>query len=147
MTILLCHLPWTIDGQICIMLHCRGDVKSHMECILGTDCRLFQSNSIRYPIHNKDHYLILGCLHITTLKEHQCFLGRVCGSCSYQPCDCHGRTPNLLPSIGRCLRPQCVSNVTSPRYPKRPGWSLTPESPSNRTQTGTRGAFATCAAR
>ena len=48
----------------------------HKNIILGTERRLFRNMSIWDPMQNSDHYLILGCLHSTTLREHRKYLGR-----------------------------------------------------------------------
>ena len=45
------------------------EVRSWTDYILGTDRRLFGNFSVREPRHNSDHYLVLGFLHITSLKE------------------------------------------------------------------------------
>ena len=46
------------------------EVRSRTDYILETDHSLLRNMSVRYPKHNSDHYLILGCLHSTTLREH-----------------------------------------------------------------------------
>ena len=46
-----------------------------MYYILGIDLRLFQNISFWDHMHNSDHYLVLGCLHGTTLRENQLYLG------------------------------------------------------------------------
>ena len=51
-------------------------LRSHTEYILGTDRRLFQNVSVRYPRYSTDHYMVLGCLHISTLRDQQRYLGR-----------------------------------------------------------------------
>ena len=57
-----------------MILEGRG-VWSQTDYILGTDCRLFGNVSIQDPRHNSDHYLVLGCLHSASLKEHTRYLG------------------------------------------------------------------------
>ena len=51
------------------------EVRSRMDYILGTDCRLFGNVSVRDPRHNSDHYMFLGCLHSAPLSEHARYLG------------------------------------------------------------------------
>ena len=51
------------------------EVRSWTEYILGTDHCLLGNVSVRDPRHNSDHYMVLGCLHSTFLKEHTRYLG------------------------------------------------------------------------
>ena len=51
------------------------EVTSRTNYILGTDCRLFGNVSVRYPRHNSDHYMVLGCLHSAPLRGHSRYLG------------------------------------------------------------------------
>ena len=50
------------------------EVRSRTDYILGMDCRLFGNVSVRDPRHNSDHYMVLGCLHSASLKEHARYL-------------------------------------------------------------------------
>ena len=50
-------------------------MRSWTDYILGTDLRLFGNVSVRDPMHNSDHYLVLGCLHSAYLKKHMWYLG------------------------------------------------------------------------
>ena len=50
-------------------------MRSRTDYILGTDFRLFGNVSVQDPRHNSDHYLVLGCLHSASLKEHSRYLG------------------------------------------------------------------------
>ena len=50
-------------------------VQSWTDYIPGTDRHHFGKVSVRDPRHNSDHYLVLGCLHSTSLKEHIWYLG------------------------------------------------------------------------
>ena len=45
-----------------------------MDYILGTNHYLFRNISIPDSRHNSDRYLILGCLHSATLREHTQYL-------------------------------------------------------------------------
>ena len=51
------------------------EVRSRTDYILGTDRCLFKNVSVRYPLHNSDHYLVLGCLCSAPLREHTEYLG------------------------------------------------------------------------
>ena len=42
---------------------------------MGTDRHLFGNVSVLDPMHNSDHYMVLGCLHSASLKEHARYLG------------------------------------------------------------------------
>ena len=52
------------------------EVQYRTEYILETDRRLFRNIYVQDPRNNLDHYLILGCLHSTTLREHENYLWR-----------------------------------------------------------------------
>ena len=50
-------------------------MRSRTDYILETDRRLFGNVSVRDPRHNSDHYMVLGCLHSASLREHSRYLG------------------------------------------------------------------------
>ena len=60
---------WCWDGRTWSMIRKEREVRSRTEYILGTDCR-----SVRDPWHNLDHYMVMGCLHSASLKEHARYL-------------------------------------------------------------------------
>ena len=66
---------WCRDGSTWSMIRTGGGVSSRTDYILGTDRRLFWNVSIRYPRHNSDHYMVLGCLCSAPLREHSRYLG------------------------------------------------------------------------
>ena len=66
---------WLRDGRTWIMIQEGRDVRSRTDYILGTDHRLFGNVSVWDPGHNSDHYMVLGCLRSTSLKEHAQYLG------------------------------------------------------------------------
>ena len=72
---LLRRRPWFRDGRTWSILHKGREVRSRTDYTLGTDIRLFGNISVRDPRHNSDHYLVLGCLHSASLKEHMWYLG------------------------------------------------------------------------
>ena len=47
------------------------EVRYQTDYILDTDCCLFRNMFILDPRNNLDHYLILGCLRSTTMREHE----------------------------------------------------------------------------
>ena len=49
--------------------------RSRTDYILGVDHCLFWNVSVWDPRHNSDHYMVLGCLHSASLKEHARYLG------------------------------------------------------------------------
>ena len=51
------------------------EVRSRTDYILGIDRRLFWNVSVRDPMHNSDHYIVLGCLRSAPLREHAKYLG------------------------------------------------------------------------
>ena len=57
------------------MIRAGREVRYRMDYLLGTDCRLFWNVSVRYPRHNSDHYMVLGCLRSSPLREHSKYLG------------------------------------------------------------------------
>ena len=61
---------WCHDRRMWSMVRAGREVRSRMDYILGMDLRLFWNVSVQDPMHNSDHYLILGCLHRTPLREH-----------------------------------------------------------------------------
>ena len=52
------------------------EVRSRTDYILDTDGHIIRNVSVRDPMHNLDHYLILGCLRSVTLREHENYLWR-----------------------------------------------------------------------
>ena len=66
---------WCRDGRAWRMIREGREVWSRTDYIMGTDCRLFGNVSVLYPMHNSDHYMVLGCLHSASLKEHSRYLG------------------------------------------------------------------------
>ena len=57
------------------MLRNGREVRSRTDYILGTDRRLSRNVAVRDPRHNLDHYMVLGCVSITSLTEHNRYLG------------------------------------------------------------------------
>ena len=49
-------------------------MRSQTDYILGMDRRLFWNVSVRDPRHNSDHYMVMGCLRISPLREHTKYL-------------------------------------------------------------------------
>ena len=49
-------------------------VRSWVDNILGTERHIFRNVSVRDPRHKSDHYIILGCLRNSTLREHITYL-------------------------------------------------------------------------
>ena len=50
-------------------------MRSRTDYILGTDRHIFGNVSVWDFRHNSDHYMVLGCLHIASLKDHTRYLG------------------------------------------------------------------------
>ena len=38
--------------------------------ILGSYRRIFQNMAVRYLRHNSDHLMVVGSVHVTSLREH-----------------------------------------------------------------------------
>ena len=56
------HKPWLKYVHTWAMHWGGGEVRSRTDYTLGIDSRLFHNAEIRDARHNKDHYLVLGCL-------------------------------------------------------------------------------------
>ena len=67
---------WCRGGRTWSMVPSGREVRSRTYYILGTDHRLFWNVSVRYPRHNSNHYLVLGCLRSAPLRKHSEYLGR-----------------------------------------------------------------------
>ena len=67
---------WFRDGRTCSMVRAGREVRSRMDYILGMDSRLFWNVSVWDPRNKPDHYLVMGCLHSTPLREYSKYLGR-----------------------------------------------------------------------
>ena len=50
------------------------EVRSRTDYILGKDRRIFGNVSVQDPMHNSEHYMVMGCLHSAYLKEHARYL-------------------------------------------------------------------------
>ena len=70
------------------MVRLGRDMQTWLDYILGTEHHHFRNLSVRYPIHNSDHYMILGYLRSANLREHTKYLER----CTRLPL----RTPTIL---------------------------------------------------
>ena len=66
-----CICPWNQEKGIWSMFGVAREVRYQTDYILDTDCCLFRNMFVLYPSNNLDHYLILGCLRSTTLREHE----------------------------------------------------------------------------
>ena len=67
--------PWCQDGRTWSMQLEGRKGRYRTDYILGTGHRLFGNVYVREPRHNSDHYLVLGFLDSTSLKEHMRYLG------------------------------------------------------------------------
>ena len=57
------------------MIRAGREVRSQTYYILGTDHHLFWNVSVQDPIHNSDHYMVLGFLRSSPLREHYRYFG------------------------------------------------------------------------
>ena len=46
------------------MLHGGREVKYWEEYLLGADHHIFHNVSVQDPLHNTNHYMVLGCLYV-----------------------------------------------------------------------------------
>ena len=72
---LLQRRSWCRDRMMWSMIQEGREVRSWTDYILGMDFRLFDNVSVRDPRHNSDHYMVLGCLHRASLREHARYQG------------------------------------------------------------------------
>ena len=61
--------PWARDGCTWNMIRKGRVLRSCVDYIIRTYLRLFRNVSIRYPRKNKDHCMVLGCLHGAACRE------------------------------------------------------------------------------
>ena len=57
------------------MIREEREVQYYTDYILGTDQPLFEKVSVRDPMHNSDHYLVLCCLKSSSMKKNMWYLG------------------------------------------------------------------------
>ena len=68
---------WAQDVRTWCM-HLQGRYgRPQTDHLLGMDWNLLQNVSIWNPLHNFDHYMVLGCLHSATHKENHRYLGNL----------------------------------------------------------------------
>ena len=70
-----CRLSWCRDGRTWIMIRAGREVRSRTDYILRKDRRLFWNVSVRDLRHNSYHYMIMGCLRSSPLREHSRYFG------------------------------------------------------------------------
>ena len=63
--------PWNQEKGMWSMVGVVREARYRKDYIMESDCRLFRNMSVLDPRHNSDHYLIVGCLCITTLRKHE----------------------------------------------------------------------------
>ena len=63
--------PWNQEKGMCSMVEIVREVRYQTDYILETDRCIFRNMSVLDPRNNLDHYLILGYLLSTTLREHE----------------------------------------------------------------------------
>ena len=66
-------------------------VRSQTDYILESNCRIFQNMSVWEPRHNSDHFMVVGCLHGASPREHSHYL-RISTRLSLRPCGIQTRT-------------------------------------------------------
>ena len=65
---------WCQDRRTWSIIWDGREVISQTNYILGTDRHLFWNVSVQYLRHNSDHYMVLGCLCRSPLREHSKYL-------------------------------------------------------------------------
>ena len=61
---------WGRERWTWIMVREGNVVRSRTDYLLGTDRNLFRNVSFRYPRHNTDHFMVVGCLRSAPEREH-----------------------------------------------------------------------------
>ena len=64
------RLSRCLDGRTWSMIREGREVRSRVDYILGSDCRLFWNVSFRDLMYNSYNYMVLGCLCSAPLMEH-----------------------------------------------------------------------------
>ena len=59
---------WVQDGRTWFMLRQGREVRSRTDYLLWIYLCLFQNIFVRYPWNNSYHYMVLGCLCVTTKR-------------------------------------------------------------------------------
>ena len=96
--------PWCREGRTWSIVRVGREVRSRTDYIIGTDFRLFWNVTVREPRHNLDHYLVIGCLCGSPLREHSEYLGR------------RKRPPLRPPSLVRVVGGRRGGCLRLPRY-------------------------------
>ena len=52
-----------------------GVVRSRMDYILVSNCRIFQNVAVRDPRHKSDRFVVVGCLRGASLRKQSRYLG------------------------------------------------------------------------
>ena len=63
-------LRWGRERRMWSMVQEGKVVRSRTDYLLGTDRSLFRNVSARYPRHNTDHFMVVGCLCSAPKWEH-----------------------------------------------------------------------------
>ena len=126
------------DGRMWSMIREGREVRSWMDYILGTDHRLFENVSVWDPRNNSDHYLVLGCLHSDSLKEHMQYLrGRK--KPPLRPPTEPTREDKIFAALRKAVpKPRCRRPGKTNGSRRQRGDSLTRESPRAGIQRNTR---------
>ena len=61
---------WGRERRAWIMVREGKVVRSRTDYLLGTDRSLFRNVSVRYPRHNNDHFMVVGCLRSSPKGEY-----------------------------------------------------------------------------
>ena len=70
-----CQRSWCRCGRTWSMIQAGREVRSRTDYIMGMDLRLFWNVSVRDSRYNAYNYMVLGCLHSASLREHSRYLG------------------------------------------------------------------------
>ena len=71
---LLRQNSWFWDRRTWSMIWAGREVRYGTDYILGMDRHIFWNVSVQDPSHNSDHYMVLGCLHIASVREYYRYL-------------------------------------------------------------------------
>ena len=67
---------WCKDWRTWVMVRQGMVVRYQMDYIMGSYRQIFQNLAVRYLRHNSDHLMVIGCLRVSSLREHSRYLGR-----------------------------------------------------------------------
>ena len=112
-------------------------VRSRTDYLLGTDRSLFRNVSVRYPRHNIDHFMVVGCLRSAPEREHTRYImGR--RKMPLQPPTEPTREDRFFAALRRAVPKPHARDRYKNAWISEETWGLVEERVSARRGTGVR---------